>query len=444
MPANASPVASSPTTHWSDCAATATMPPPRRILSRAPARPRLRPSCSQARARRSARRYCSADRTRRRQHGANVPLLFWAFRLMVACGFYFIALFALAFWYASRRAAGTTPLVPARRPVQPAAAVDRQRAGLDRGGGRQAALTIEACCPRPWGVERVGRASGHQPRRLRAVLQRAGRGRCAADGEVRATRAGRPGSVARSARRLAMLEYDTLRLVWWLLLGVLLAGFAVMDSFDLGVAALLRLLAHDDEERRALLETVEPVWEGNQGVVSCWAAAPCSPPGRCSTPRPSRLPERPAAGAAGLHPASVGFGFRSKAARRANAALGLDLQRLRRGTGPAVRRGLPATSSSAHRSATTPCCALDYAAACSTCCGRFRCWSALVAEPPVPAWRGLCRDEGRRAAPRAAGATTWRRPMSWRYAAAGAWLATGVTGFHLDGAANTAGSSNHC
>jgi len=61
-----------------------------------------------------------------------------------------------------------------------------------------------------------------------------------------------------------MLEYDTLRVVWWLLLGVLLAGFAVMDGFDLGVAALLRLLAHDDEERRALLETVEPVWEGNQ------------------------------------------------------------------------------------------------------------------------------------------------------------------------------------
>jgi len=33
----------------------------------------------------------------------NVPVLFWSFRVMVACGFYFIALFALAFWYASRR-----------------------------------------------------------------------------------------------------------------------------------------------------------------------------------------------------------------------------------------------------------------------------------------------------------------------------------------------------
>jgi len=61
-----------------------------------------------------------------------------------------------------------------------------------------------------------------------------------------------------------MIEYETLRVVWWLILGALLVGFAVMDGFDLGVAALLRVLARDDEERRALLETIEPVWEGNQ------------------------------------------------------------------------------------------------------------------------------------------------------------------------------------
>ena len=61
-----------------------------------------------------------------------------------------------------------------------------------------------------------------------------------------------------------MIEYETLRIVWWLILGVLLIGFAVMDGFDLGVAALLRFLARDDDERRALLETIEPVWEGNQ------------------------------------------------------------------------------------------------------------------------------------------------------------------------------------
>lgn len=61
-----------------------------------------------------------------------------------------------------------------------------------------------------------------------------------------------------------MPDYETLRVIWWLLLGVLLIGFAVMDGFDLGVAALVRVLGHDDDERRALLETVEPVWEGNQ------------------------------------------------------------------------------------------------------------------------------------------------------------------------------------
>ncbi len=61
-----------------------------------------------------------------------------------------------------------------------------------------------------------------------------------------------------------MFDYETLRVIWWLLLGILLVGFAVMDGFDLGVAALLRVLTHDDDERRALVGTVEPVWEGNQ------------------------------------------------------------------------------------------------------------------------------------------------------------------------------------
>lgn len=61
-----------------------------------------------------------------------------------------------------------------------------------------------------------------------------------------------------------MLNYETLRLIWWLILGVLLIGFAVTDGFDMGVCAIFRFLGHDDEERRALLESVEPVWEGNQ------------------------------------------------------------------------------------------------------------------------------------------------------------------------------------
>ncbi|MGB8634762.1 MAG: cytochrome d ubiquinol oxidase subunit II [Rhodanobacteraceae bacterium] len=61
-----------------------------------------------------------------------------------------------------------------------------------------------------------------------------------------------------------MFDYDTLRIIWWLLLGILLIGFAIMDGFDFGVAALLKVIARNDEERRVLLETIEPTWEGNQ------------------------------------------------------------------------------------------------------------------------------------------------------------------------------------
>jgi cytochrome d ubiquinol oxidase subunit II len=61
-----------------------------------------------------------------------------------------------------------------------------------------------------------------------------------------------------------LFEYSTLRVIWWLLLGVLLVGFAIMDGFDLGVGATFRLLGRTDSERRALLESIEPVWEGNQ------------------------------------------------------------------------------------------------------------------------------------------------------------------------------------
>jgi cytochrome bd ubiquinol oxidase subunit II len=61
-----------------------------------------------------------------------------------------------------------------------------------------------------------------------------------------------------------MLNYETLRFIWWLILGVLLIGFAVTDGFDMGVCAIFKFVGRDDDERRALLESVEPVWEGNQ------------------------------------------------------------------------------------------------------------------------------------------------------------------------------------
>jgi len=60
------------------------------------------------------------------------------------------------------------------------------------------------------------------------------------------------------------LDYETLRVIWWVLLGVLLIGFAVMDGFDLGVGILLPFVARSDGERRVVVNAVGPVWEGNQ------------------------------------------------------------------------------------------------------------------------------------------------------------------------------------
>ena len=61
-----------------------------------------------------------------------------------------------------------------------------------------------------------------------------------------------------------MLAFETLKFIWWLLLGVLLMGFAIMDGFDLGVGMLLPFIARSDTERRVVINTVGPVWEGNQ------------------------------------------------------------------------------------------------------------------------------------------------------------------------------------
>lgn len=61
-----------------------------------------------------------------------------------------------------------------------------------------------------------------------------------------------------------LLDFELLRVVWWLLLGVLLTGFALTDGFDLGVGTLLPFVGKTDVERRIAINTIGPVWEGNQ------------------------------------------------------------------------------------------------------------------------------------------------------------------------------------
>lgn len=61
-----------------------------------------------------------------------------------------------------------------------------------------------------------------------------------------------------------ILDYETLKVIWWLFVGVLLIGFAVTDGFDMGVAALLPFVGRTDDERRVVINTIGPTWEGNQ------------------------------------------------------------------------------------------------------------------------------------------------------------------------------------
>ncbi len=52
--------------------------------------------------------------------------------------------------------------------------------------------------------------------------------------------------------------------VWYLLVAVLLAGYAVLDGFDLGIGTLYPFLARDEDERRILRRSIGPVWDGNE------------------------------------------------------------------------------------------------------------------------------------------------------------------------------------
>jgi cytochrome d ubiquinol oxidase subunit II len=61
-----------------------------------------------------------------------------------------------------------------------------------------------------------------------------------------------------------MFDYEVLRFIWWALIGVLLIGFTVTDGFDMGVGILLPVIGKDDTERRIMINTIAPHWDGNQ------------------------------------------------------------------------------------------------------------------------------------------------------------------------------------
>jgi cytochrome d ubiquinol oxidase subunit II len=60
------------------------------------------------------------------------------------------------------------------------------------------------------------------------------------------------------------MSFEALAQTWGFLLGVLLVGYAVLDGFDLGVGILHVLVPRSDTERRILLNSIGPLWDGNE------------------------------------------------------------------------------------------------------------------------------------------------------------------------------------
>ncbi len=60
------------------------------------------------------------------------------------------------------------------------------------------------------------------------------------------------------------MDYELLKVIWWVLIGVLLIGFSVTDGFDMGVGSLLKIIGKDDGERRVMINSIAPHWDGNQ------------------------------------------------------------------------------------------------------------------------------------------------------------------------------------
>ena len=64
-----------------------------------------------------------------------------------------------------------------------------------------------------------------------------------------------------------MIDYEVLRFIWWLLIGVLLIGFAVTDGFDMGVGMLTRFLGRNDTERRIMINSIAPPLRGSSWLI---------------------------------------------------------------------------------------------------------------------------------------------------------------------------------
>ena len=107
---------------------------------------------------------------------------------------------------------------------------------------------------------------------LRLPASRSARGCSCARSRTGPTRtAARPAATIRPdagpdlvARLLSMRDPNFLQTLWFVLIGVLWVGYFILEGFDFGVGMLLRVIGRDTAEKRAVIHTIGPVWDGNE------------------------------------------------------------------------------------------------------------------------------------------------------------------------------------
>ena len=244
------------------------------------------------------------------------------------------------------------------------------------------------------------------------------------------------------------LDYETLRIIWWLLLGVLLIGFAIMDGYDLGVAMLLPFVARDDTERRVTINAIGPFWEGNQVwlILGAGAVFAAWPPVYAASFSGFYIAMFLVLATLILRP--VGFEFRNKIRRHALARiLGLCVVCRRPGAERGVRRGIRqsvARRSVPHRSAI--CAFSTKAADCSSCSIRSACcavWSRRRCWRPTARSISTLRTDGAVQGARSHGfVAIGASATSCCLPSAGLWVWLGIDGYAITSAVVPDGPSN--
>ena len=69
-----------------------------------------------------------------------------------------------------------------------------------------------------------------------------------------------------------MIGGISLEILWFVVLMILITGYVVLDGFDLGVG-MLHLFSEKDEDRRVMLNSIGPVWDGNEVWLVCTGGA---------------------------------------------------------------------------------------------------------------------------------------------------------------------------